>query len=694
MVTIIFKATEACNARCAYCDVVHKPSSVVRRMSTGTLELFFVRVNEFLREHPNETLEVIWHGGEPLLLGHDFFALALLLQRKYCADTSARISHGIQTNLTLFSRKFSSVFRELGIQSVGTSYDPIQGIRGLGKNCDCEAYNRRFMQGVALLEEEGFGWGVIYVVSKLSLDKPLELFNFFTNLRPEGGVSFNPVLLYGDQAEHLRISPREFVDFLGAIFPVWWNHRARYPHVEPFNSLTRNVLYKESALSCCDSGECTYTHINLAADGQVSQCGRAFDWGLLDYGSLEEKSISQILDDPQRKALLHRNEVLFEGECKGCRFWPICHGGCPLDAWPETQSFMHKSAWCYVKKGFIEKYFEPVVRSEIASDSVAKAKTEERQGPVALVAKDVSSQSIRFRETTAGLCGDSTPWINPIGGLGDTLMISGVLKQAIEKNPSHRFNLVARTKYAPILRGHPAISLIGHPPPGARFIGTNYWDEEDYGARRAYQILARMFGLDVPVKEILFVPWAIEDSQALLDAIPWKTHNVLVCPTTDSPRKEMSTEKWELLAKKLSGDDITIVQVGKSSDRYIRGCYNLLGLTSAKEVIALIRHFDVVVSSDSFLMHVAHLCCVPAVVLWGPTDHRIYGYSEQVHLKATSTCAQVKGCIGPGNGSLYSTKCHKGTDHCMNLINLDDIYNAVRHELESGGHHHINQHPA
>ena len=149
------------------------------------------------------------------------------------------------------------------------------------------------MEGVALLEDEGFGWGVIYVVTKPSLDNPLELFHFLTNLRPGGSVSFNPVLLYDDKVEHLRITPSEFVDFLGAIFPLWWRHRARYPHVEPFNSLTRNLIYNERSLSCNNSGECAYSHINLAADGRVSQCGRSFDWGLLDYGSIFDHSFSQ-----------------------------------------------------------------------------------------------------------------------------------------------------------------------------------------------------------------------------------------------------------------------------------------------------------------------------------------------------------------------------------------------------------------
>ncbi|HIJ68919.1 MAG TPA: radical SAM protein, partial [Deltaproteobacteria bacterium] len=69
MATVIFKATEACNARCIYCDVVHKKPRNPVTMPLETLELFFSRINEFLTEKPQEKLDLVWHGGEPLLLG-------------------------------------------------------------------------------------------------------------------------------------------------------------------------------------------------------------------------------------------------------------------------------------------------------------------------------------------------------------------------------------------------------------------------------------------------------------------------------------------------------------------------------------------------------------------------------------------------------------------------------------------------
>ncbi|MEE9213743.1 MAG: SPASM domain-containing protein [Thermodesulfobacteriota bacterium] len=681
MATVIFKPTEACNARCIYCDVVHKKPRAPITMSLETLEMFFSRINEFLVERPHEHMQITWHGGEPLLLGPEYFSKALYFQQKHCAETSNRINHDIQSNLTLFSRKYTKILKKLGIHSIGTSYDPIGNIRGLGTKRDSNTYNRKFMVAVSLVEEEGFNWGVIYVVTKLSLAKPLEIFQFLVNLSPKGAIMFNPVLTYGSKINHLKITPEEYTDFLGTIFSVWWHQREEFPQIQPFFFLVRNLLEGNKSLMCCDSGTCAYSHIDLMPDGSLSHCGRSADWDLLNYGSIFEKSFSQVFADSQRKILLQRNTILPKTECKGCRFWNICHGGCPLDAWSASGSFTHKSEWCLAKKDFIEKYFEPMVNSSsnIVTDSMPKQNGRPQAYYPTQWDRSRKGKFTKEKEDSVDLT-----WINPIGGLGDTLMISGVLKQVSEKHPSRKFNLVARTKYRPLLEGHPAITHIGHPPPEARFISTNYWNHKDYllPEKRAYQILARIFGLKTPVKERLYVPWELHDDPVLMRLIPWKQHNVLICQSSDSPRKQMGIERWESLVAMLNKDKIGIVQAGKMKDRYVRGTYSLLGLTTPRHLISILRHFDAIVTADSFIMHAAHLCGVPAVVLWGPTDYRVYGYSKQIHLQAKIDCEYPGGCIRTDHGNLYHIDCPKGPAHCVDTLQLETIYNSVKNLLK------------
>jgi ADP-heptose:LPS heptosyltransferase len=132
-------------------------------------------------------------------------------------------------------------------------------------------------------------------------------------------------------------------------------------------------------------------------------------------------------------------------------------------------------------------------------------------------------------------------------------MVSSILRQVLERFPERRYNLVDRTSYRAILEGHPAIDSIGHPPRGAKTISTRYWLREEFNrpGARAYQTLARIFGLDLPVEERLYVPWEPEECPLLLDGLPPGRPRVLICPTSRSPRKELPLAKWEALVEGL-----------------------------------------------------------------------------------------------------------------------------------------------
>jgi ADP-heptose:LPS heptosyltransferase len=270
------------------------------------------------------------------------------------------------------------------------------------------------------------------------------------------------------------------------------------------------------------------------------------------------------------------------------------------------------------------------------------------------------------------------PWINPIGGLGDTLMLSGVLKQLVERYPGRRFRLVRRPGYMSILAGHPAISGVGFPPPGVEVHSTDYWNREPLGSgrQRPMQILGRMFGLEEPVEERFYVH---EDGQddLLLDMIPWGAANIVIAPGSASPRKEWSHENWAALCRRLRAADFFVIQVGEARQRHVRLAYSLLGLTEPRQIFGVLRRADLIVTVDNFLMHAAHHLNLPAVVLWGPTEPEVYGYPEQCHLSSRNSCPKPDGCIGPSTGNNYGVPCPLPATHCVDQIRPGEVLRAV-----------------
>lgn len=275
-------------------------------------------------------------------------------------------------------------------------------------------------------------------------------------------------------------------------------------------------------------------------------------------------------------------------------------------------------------------------------------------------------------------------WINPIGGYGDMLMVSGVIKQAFDQNHLRYFNLVRRSMYRSIFQNHPAIKKIGYPPPGAPIVGTDYWRHRlDGNENRPYQILSRIFGLPTPAEEILYYPGSMEIDPLLEKTIPWGQKNIAIAAGSDSPRKTMSLDRWRLLIEQLKGDGFFVIQTGRLREDYIKNSYSLLGLTSPGELIGIIKRVDMVITIDSFAMHAARLVKTPAVVLWGPTDPWIFGYPGQHHLRGPLQCEQPEKCLSAETSKNYAMPCPLEENHCMELIPLEDIHKAVHEILKS-----------
>lgn len=77
-------------------------------------------------------------------------------------------------------------------------------------------------------------------------------------------------------------------------------------------------------------------------------------------GNVDNMSIVEAFEQPYRKELQMRSSYLLENDCKGCSYFKLCHGGCPLDGWNSTDSVMSKTEWCLSRRYFLKHYFEPI----------------------------------------------------------------------------------------------------------------------------------------------------------------------------------------------------------------------------------------------------------------------------------------------------------------------------------------------
>ncbi len=354
---LIVKVTTGCNSRCRYCaPAIRGPVNEQGSMTADTLDLLFRSIDRFLKEHYNQRIEILWHGGEPLLMGHAFFDNVSAIQSRRCPDVVKRIRHGIETNLLLMTTETAYALQSLGIRRIGTSFDPLPGIRGSGRAADNESYRRRFLEAVGILDHSGIAWDILMVVNGYSLEKGPTIFSYLTNLKPNGSIVFSPLLALHEQADDIKLTPPDYIEFLASIFPIWRKRRYALPSIEPFTSLSEAV--KNNGHDDHGGDDTTPAAALLVGprgglyySGTIRDVNDRPKWGSLDtiplYEALWHSRTLYTSDIRARRAI---------NGCATCQFYRFCLSGAIQDTFSQNEILNGPCRWCRTRGAFLERH--------------------------------------------------------------------------------------------------------------------------------------------------------------------------------------------------------------------------------------------------------------------------------------------------------------------------------------------------
>jgi uncharacterized protein len=362
-----------CNLNCEYCFYLEKKAlfgaGEQYRMSDEVLLAF---ITNYITSQPTPVVEFVWQGGEPTLLGTDFFRRVIELQRQFSGVKT--ITNSLQTNGTLLNDEWCRFMKKHNFM-VGISLDGPKDIH--------DRYRRdrkgngtfaRVIMGLRLLQKHNVEYNVLACVARETAKRPLDVYRF---LRDEGVefIQFSPVVermpdacstqhglrLAGpatldkeEQQTHVTpwtVIPEEYGDFLIAIYEEWVRHDVGKVFVMNFEWALNAWIGNPSPV-CIHAEQCGRSVV-LEHNGDVYACDHCV-YPEYRLGNIVTDSLSQMVERSCKSGFGVRKETALPRWCRECKVLTACRGGCPKHRFAQT--YYNEPGLHYLCAGY-KKFF-------------------------------------------------------------------------------------------------------------------------------------------------------------------------------------------------------------------------------------------------------------------------------------------------------------------------------------------------
>lgn len=313
-------AGTACNIDCSYCGEKEKDLKFDHRFMTPEQLTHSVK-------RIDRKVDLLFHGGEPLLVGLNRFR-ALLEATRALKEQVQFV--GVQTNGTLLSpawtELFFSEFKDLGIE-VSISLDGPRELNRLRTTYSGRSTWDATRRGFQLLEDVGQSAGLLSVIGRHALEHEAEYVEFLSSIPNLRFAKINP--LFDVREGHLTldsISPDEFTRFLQRVAEQWVSSRAyeRYP-IEPLLSFIQVLEGVDSKYCIFNQRKCL-NYSTIYPDGSTSICD---NFSVKDF-AVPTTGNSNFMDQLRILAVGEKTHALYilNEKCTSCQIYAKCSGGC------------------------------------------------------------------------------------------------------------------------------------------------------------------------------------------------------------------------------------------------------------------------------------------------------------------------------------------------------------------------------
>jgi len=341
-----------CNIDCQYCFYLEKENlySAKQRgknnwaMPDDVLEEY---IKQKIESTDTDEESFVWQGGEPTLLGVDYFRKVVQLQNKYA--NGKKINNAFQTNGILIDSEWCKFFAENSFL-IGLSID---GPRELHDKYRIDKGGRptfdRVMHGLNLLRKHKVDFNTLTVVQKDNSYHPLEVYNFLKEIgsgymqfipiveriseEPTNGLS---IVLPGNKNAEVSdwsVEPEQFGNFLIEIFNRWVLNDVGKYFVQIFDVSLEVWVGLQAGL--CLFNETCGKALAIEHNGDLYSCDH-YVFPENKLGNIMENPLIKMVESEQQKKFGTDKKDELPAYCRNCEVKFICNGECPKNRFLNT----------------------------------------------------------------------------------------------------------------------------------------------------------------------------------------------------------------------------------------------------------------------------------------------------------------------------------------------------------------------
>ncbi len=357
-------AGSKCNLDCTYCFFLHKEnllhSAKKQQISDETLEQF---VEQYIGQQETDLISFYWQGGEPTLMGLDFYKKVVRLQKKHC-PTGVKIDNLFQTNGIVFNDKWCHFFKENDFL-IGLSIDGPQQLHNLYRKN--KAGNGSYIQvkrAAQLLHKHKVEFTTLTTVNNVTAKQPLEVYRFLRDEIRSPFIQFIPIVepkrfrthapqcgdveqppCQGSAAarpgnddsvvEPWSVAPDDWGSFLSTIFDEWFRQDIGRVFVQYFEAAVQMWMGQHSPL--CTLAPMCGNNLVMDFDGSVYSCDH-YVYPEYRLGNLADQTLESMAFSAKQFQFGLNKKTSLPTQCLDCHYKFACHGECPKNRFIKTKT--------------------------------------------------------------------------------------------------------------------------------------------------------------------------------------------------------------------------------------------------------------------------------------------------------------------------------------------------------------------